>query len=212
MDKYDLVLDLVENPAKYSVEQVDEILSDPEAKEIYNLICKTASSMISETTLPDIEAEWSRFKKHNQHNRVFSRFGNRAASVAAFTITSIAALAIGIALTVSVAKHEQTSTSVTTKVVTSSKESDYIKNDDQPADTISTPAIPIMFEDDSLREIMEVVSKQYAVTVNYENEKTANLHLYFRFDPNLSLDEVIEQLNNFEQININRKDNTLTIR
>lgn len=40
MDKYDIVLDLIEHPAEYTPEKIEEMLSDPETREIYNLLCK----------------------------------------------------------------------------------------------------------------------------------------------------------------------------
>lgn len=40
MDKYKLVLDIIEHPDKYSSEKLQTILSDPKTKELYNLLCK----------------------------------------------------------------------------------------------------------------------------------------------------------------------------
>lgn len=45
----------------------------------------------------------------------------------------------------------------------------------------------------------------------FDNKEAATLHLYYRLDPSLSIDEVISQLNTFEQINIKRQGDTLTI-
>ena len=35
MDKYELVLDIIEHPDKYTSEQLQEIMSDPETRKIY---------------------------------------------------------------------------------------------------------------------------------------------------------------------------------
>ena len=55
MDKYELVLDIVEHPEKYTSEQLAEIMSDPETREIYNLLCKTDSAIEAneEVDIPD---------------------------------------------------------------------------------------------------------------------------------------------------------------
>ena len=48
MDKYDLVLDIVEHPEKYTSEQLAEIMSDPDTKEGYNMLCKVDSAIEAE--------------------------------------------------------------------------------------------------------------------------------------------------------------------
>ena len=59
MDKYDLVLDIIEHPEKYTSEQLAEIMSEPETREIYNLLCKT-ESVIKGYEEPDVSAEWEK--------------------------------------------------------------------------------------------------------------------------------------------------------
>ena len=58
---------------------------------------------------------------------------------------------------------------------------------------------------------MKEVAKAYGIEVKFNDMNVASLHLYYKFDPSLTLNEVIEQLNTFEQINIKRNGNTLTI-
>lgn len=45
MDKYELVLDIIEHPDKYTSEQLQEIMSDPETRKIYILLCKIDSAI-----------------------------------------------------------------------------------------------------------------------------------------------------------------------
>ena len=59
MDKYDLVLDIIEHSEKYSSEQLAEIMSEPETREIYNLLCKTESA-IKDSEEPDVSNEWEK--------------------------------------------------------------------------------------------------------------------------------------------------------
>ena len=95
MDKYALVLDIVEHPDKYTTQQLSEILSDPETREIYNLLCKTESAVTFNNHKIDVDAEWERFaaKRAGHRRRFFMWAGNRAASIAAIVGTSIAAMA-----------------------------------------------------------------------------------------------------------------------
>ena len=60
MDKYDLVLDIIEHSENYTSEQLAELLAEPETREIYNLLCKTDSAIEAYRTI-DVDAEWEDF-------------------------------------------------------------------------------------------------------------------------------------------------------
>lgn len=208
-DRYEIVLDLVEHPEKYSPAQIDEILSDPETREIYNLLCKTDSAMKSVVAAPDVEAEWERFANRSSRPHYLSWLGSRAASIAVFALTSLAAVAVGIAVTVSLTEHK-TEIPVDEAVATP-KNIDTSIIETSTTDSVAAIVTPILFEDEPLGEIMEAIAHHFGVTVVYNNDKAAELHLYYRLNPTLPLDEVIDQLNTFEQINIHRNGNTLTV-
>lgn len=211
MDKYDLVLDIIEHPDKYSSEQLTEIMSEPETREIYNMLCKT-ESVIKDSEKPDATTEWEKFSNSQlvRQHRLFSWFGSRAASTAAIVGTSIAAVAAGIAVTVSVIKYKSEpiaeNEAVASSVVAVSADTTTTK-----CDTFNVRLTPVMFENEPLEKIMKEVAKAYGVEVKFNDMEAASLHLYYKFDPTQSLNEVVKQLNTFEQINISRNGNTLTI-
>jgi len=212
MDKYDIVLDIIEHPDRYTAERLGEILSDPETREIYNLLCKTDSAMEAGREV-DVDAEWEEFCKHNsQPSRKSSAwFGNRAASMTAIICTSIAAVAAGIAVTVAVVnrapagEHELPSANESVTAIES------IDTAVELTDTVRVDLSPVMFEDIALETIMETVASTYGVEVKFSNPETASLHLYYKFEPALTLDEVVSRLNTFEQINIRLEGDTLII-
>lgn len=212
MDRYDLVLDIIEHPEKYRAERLQEIMSDPETREIYNLMCGLSSAVNSESE-PDVSKEWETFSRRHigrRHLKGLLWRGNRAASLLTLALSSIAAVAIGIVLSVVIPekgtepplskKEEPTETSVTTKQTAEEK-----------TDSATVKAVPVLFEDESLEVIMETIATAYAAEVRFDNADAASLHLYYKFDPSLSLNDIISQLNTFEQINISRRGNTLTI-
>lgn len=211
MDKYDLVLDIIEHPGKYTSEQLTEIMSEPETREFYNLLCKTESA-IKSSGEPDVNTEWEKFTSARlvRPRRLFSWLGSRAASTAAIVSISIAAVAAGIAVTVSLIDYKSgpiaDNVSVTPSVVAVTADTVTIK-----CDTVNVVLTPVMFEDVPLEEIMKEVAEAYGMEVKFNDVNVASLHLYYKFDPSLTLNEVIEQLNTFEQINIRRNGNTLTI-
>ena len=210
--RYDIVLDIMEHPGKYTSTQLEEILSDPETRDIYNLLCKTDSVIESDKTV-DVDAEWERFTKtHKVRKRwPFIQRGSRAASIAIIICTSLVAIAAGIAITVAVKGNDSKPTVETTSNSNTVSNVSLEKGLVKPQDTLMAVTEPVMFEDDSLEDIMKVISATYGVGFTFNNKEAASLHLYYRLDPSLTLDEVISQLNTFKQINIHRNSNTLTI-
>lgn len=212
IDKYDLVFDIIEHPDRYTAEQLAEIISDPETKEIYTLLCKTDSAAEVHKRRVDVDAEWRSFADRHLRSRrpKFALFAqNRAASIATFALTSLAAVAVGIAVTVSVTdnshKIDDTGTEHAATTATS------ISSDSIKIRTDSVAAATILFDNATLRDIMDAVSKMYDVEVKFGNNDAASLRLYFKLNPEHSLDETVERLNTFEQINITVNGSTLTI-
>ena len=78
-------------------------------------------------------------------------------------------------------------------------------------DSVKGSIVPVMFEDESLEKIVREIAEAYGVEVRFDNIDAASLHLYYKFNPLLPLDEIVEQLNTFEQINIARQDNLLIV-
>lgn len=211
MDRYELVLEIIEHPEKYSADRLSEILSDPETKEIYNLLCKTDSAIEADKEI-DVNAEWNNFADMYavRPRRSFSWFGSRAASIAAIVGTSIVAVAAGIAVTVSVIDRqpEPIADEATVAPAAVSLTTDTISVRDN---TAKVNLSPVMFENEPLDKIMKKIAEAYGVEVKFNNSETASLHLYYKLDPSLPLDEVVKQLNTFEQINIRQDGDILNI-
>lgn len=217
MNKYDLVLDIIGHPEKYSPEQLREILDDPETREIYNLLCMTDSAAKADGTPADVDAEWQRFSQANiskPRHRFLTWFGSRAASIAAIIGISVAAVAAGIAVTVSVADHkaeEKTELHTVESAAMQSSSDAVAEAEALPSDTVVAEIAPIMFEDEALEVIMNKVAAIYGVEISFNNADAAGLHLFYRLDPTLPVEQIISQLNTFEQINIRRDGDTLII-
>lgn len=211
MDKYELVLDIIEHPENYTPERLTEIMSDRETREIYNILCKTDSAVAANKGV-DVDAEWDEFaRKHNvRRRRRFLWPGNRAVSIVAITCTSIVAVAAGIAITVAINDNrpEPIPNDVTVTPTVESMSRNTVTMSD---DTVRIAKEPVMFEDEPLETIMKEVAATYGVEVMLNNKETASLHLYYRLDPSQPINEVVEQLNTFERINIRQDGNTLII-
>lgn len=212
MDKYDLVFDIVEHPEKYSPQQIEGLLSDPEAKEIYNLLCKTDGT-VNATGEVDVDAEWERFsRRHVKAARGrFVWFGSRAASIAVIVCTSIVAVAAGLAVTVAVIDRKPEATTAGKTDSIEAPISNLHAINAAQIDTVPALNDPVIFENEPLEEIMKAIGTTYGIDVVFNNSEAAALHLYYKLNPSLPIDEIITQLNTFEQINITREGETITI-
>ena len=216
MDKYEIALDITEHPENYTAERLKEILADKEVREIYNLICKTASAAEAGRRV-DTDAEWERFAgahglvKKSRKKGLLLWPMSRAASIIAFVTTTFVAMAVGVAVTVAVTdkkakEQNQEKTEIAQTAATPTTDSVTALTDSMRAATG-----PILFENETLSTIMDAVSKAYGVEVRFKNKETGELHLYYKLDTSLPIEEIVAQLTTFEQIKISLKDNTLTI-
>lgn len=213
MDKYEIVLDMIEHPDKYSLQELDTILSDPETRDIYQILCKADSALEANKEI-DVDAEWAEFSKRKKFRRRFMMRGSRAASIIAIVGTSIVAMAVGIAVTVSVTDHKTETPSPEKAVVISSAPASESSDTTVNSEATNIPFIEdsqILFEDVPFSTIMDAVADAYGVEVRFNNEEVASLHLYYKLDPTLQLEEVVDQLNTFESINITQDHDTLII-
>lgn len=211
-NRHAIVLDIIEYPQRYTSSQLEEILSDPETRGIYNLICKCDSTIKSGKPI-DVDDEWKKFSrmKAAPHSRSFIWSGSRAAAIAAIIFTSLIAIAAGIAIMIAVKNNDPKSTSEKTSNINNISNTTPDASAIEPQDSIMPATIPVMFEDNSLADIMKTIAATYGVEIKFNNREAEYLHLYYRLDPSLTIDEIISQLNTFEQININHSGNTLTI-
>lgn len=69
----------------------------------------------------------------------------------------------------------------------------------------------LLFENTSLAEIMQQVSRHYGRHVVFGNQSLRELRLYYEWNTRSSLDNVVSELNLFEKVNINVSGDTLRI-
>ncbi len=211
MDKYDLVIDIVTNPDKYTARRLRELLSDPETHQIYNLLCKTQSAVEAQKKI-DTDVEWRTFSTSvsKSAQRRYHRLSGRAASITALLVTSLVVVAVSVAVKVSIADRDaekenlQQPAAVTNN--TAAADITYA-----PVDTVDATKPAVLFDDATLYDIMKSVDEIYGVTTRFDDRETARIRMYYRLDPALTLEETVERLNTFDQINIRIAGKTLIV-
>lgn len=210
MNKTDLLLQMMEQPKRYTAEEWQEILANDECRELYTLMSKTQSAIDGahaneEVTDDMIDAEWQRLIREKQEVKIEK-----------YSFLKIAAMFVGILMLSGIAYAAIHFVSHNN----APKEQDELITKSQPStsdsqisvtDTIAIPQ-PKLYDNVPLGEIFEELSNYYNVKVVYKNEDAPRLRLFYQWKPEYTLERVVEMLNNFDWIQIQVENDTLFIR
>ena len=70
----------------------------------------------------------------------------------------------------------------------------------------------VLFENKTLREVLDKMSEAYKVNVRYEEEGLADLRLYFNWDSSEDIRDVLALLNSFDHFHLQLEGNTIVVR
>ena len=70
---------------------------------------------------------------------------------------------------------------------------------------------PKTFENVPLKDIAAEMGSAYHVTIEVKNVETAALRLYYPWNPQMPLGQVVEELNRFEKVHLTLTNDTLII-
>jgi len=201
MNKTDLLLQMMEQPQHYTAEEWQEILADEECRELYTLMSKTQSAfdMQQEVSDEEIDAEWQRLeKRHSSFSKVAAVF------IGILMISGIAYAAIHITNHYShVAEDQQ-------RVVTVEKKKPAAQEPVAKESTAVTQ--PIVFDNVSLDKIARTIADYHHKEAEVKNDQAAELRFYFVWNQTDSLQTVVEQLNQFERVDIVVENDKLIVR
>lgn len=217
-DNIDRLLDALEHPEKYSDDEVEQLLTDPETREVYDILRKTADISVPVSEI-NIDDEWRRFEaKQPKRRPLILRWLSFVASrnAAAVVIALVGTLAV-VAATIGVTHYFIADKELAQTEQTEPQKRTNIANANvAPTDTIPSETTPlpetIVFKGENLERILADIAGYYGATVKFNQDAAKSLKLYFEWDQSLPLNEVVEQLNNFEQINIILTDKVLTVK
>ena len=211
MNKTDLLLQMMEQPQRYTAEEWQDILADDECRELYTMMSMTQSAIDvaradEEVTDDMIDAEWQRFRneKREVKSEKYSFLKIAAMFVGIPMLSVIAYAAIHIISQNNVPKAQDTKVITNTQPSTSGSQL-------AETDTIATLQ-PKLYDNVPLGEIFEELSGYYNVKVVYQNEDAPCLRLFYQWKPEYTLEKVVEMLNNFDWIQIQTENDTLFIR
>ena len=199
MNKTDLLFQMMEQPQAYTDQQWQEIFSDEECRELYTLMTKTQSAFDAQKDIDDetIDAEWKRLSASS--NRSWLRVA--AIFIGVLMLSGITFAAIHIIHHSTVIQEPQ-------------PEERPIKEQTVPTDTINSivHSGPVLFDNVTLDSIAKDIAAYYQIEMDMQNEQARQLRFYFLWQPNDSLQEVIDKLDMFEQVDMAIEHGKLIVR
>ena len=211
MNKTDLLLQMMEQPHRYTADQWQEILADDECRELYTLMSKTQSAVDAaradeEITDEMIDAEWQRFTQTHLTDEKPERSWLKIAAtfIGILMISGIAFAAIHIIRHVSNVGVEPQAPIQETIIANSHQ---------LPADTVSADTIPpkvVRYDEATLKQILTDMADYYGLTLNWKSEEAKTLRLFYIWNKQQSAEEVITSMNSFERFSLELNDSILT--
>ena len=237
--KWDLLLDLLEHPEKYSETQKDELLGDEEVNELYQQLVETRQSLDfskskEEMKMPSIDAEWEKqkddmkLKEKQQKKEVMKQNAETQHTAKLFPLWSpmrkvaaVAAVLVASGITFAaihlVTRSHQASDNGNIELMASHKDSvqqvsaPQKSNIEEKVDSASLAQIPLVYENAELQNILTPIAEHFHLQVTYQNESARHIRLFLQLEKNMSLDDIIELLNHFEKVNIRHEGQTLIV-
>jgi len=175
------------HPEDYKDEQLDQMLEE------------------THINVPDANEEWERFvgERRKTRREKFSLMKIAAIFVGVLMLSGIAYAAIHF-IGGSSQKVQEPQTVITENAQRPTSEA-------QPTGDNSTELKTVVYENLELVTILNDIAKFYQVETVYKQEDTKHIRLYFTWDKQQKLDDVIDVFNKFERFHITRENQKLTV-
>ena len=231
--KWELLLDLLDHPEKYSETQKAELQGDEKVNELYQQLVEIRQSLDyckskEEMKMPSIDAEWEKLKDEKQQKEeknqnaepqqttklfpLWSPMRKVAAVAAVLVVSGITFAAIHL-----VTRSHQASDNGNIELMASHKDSvqqvsaPQKSNIEEKTDSATLAQLPLVYENAELQNILTPIAGHFHLQVTYQNESARHIRLFLQLDKNMSLDDIIELMNHFEKVNIRHEGQTLIV-
>ena len=225
MDKFEKILDIIDHQEKYSDEEIREILQDEECRKLYQTMMEVDSALENPSPIINVDEEWEKFSQEHQLQEEATQ--NAAQEAASHPITSWRKLAASIAGFVLISgiafaaihtyiKRSQEPTQVTAdthpEVIKSDSAKQVAAKDSLTHPKPEKPAIHKTFENVAFEQMISEIASYYDLQVKFENNEDQTLRLYYEWDSHLSIENIVKELNQFENVNIELQQNELIVK
>ena len=183
---------------------------------------------------PNIDEEWEKFSQEHQlqekathpivqkeshpiaqeagASHPITSWRKLAASIAGFVLIS----GIAFAAIHTFIKRSQEPTQITADAHPETMKSDSVKlvavKDSLMQPKPEKPAIHKTFENVAFEKMISEIASYYDLQVKFENNEDKTLRLYYEWDSHSSIENIIKELNQFENVNIELQQNELIVK
>ena len=225
MDKFEKILDIIDHQEKYSDEEIREILQDEECRKLYQTMVEVDSALENPSPIINVDEEWEKFSQEHQLQEEATQ--NAAQEAASHPITSWRKLAASIAGFVLISgiafaaihtyiKRSQEPTQVTAdthpEVINSDSAKQVAAKDSLAHPKPEKPAIHKTFENVAFEQMISEIASYYDLQVKFENNEDKTLRLYYEWNSHSSIENIVKELNQFENVNIELQQNELIVK
>ena len=222
-EKQRIFLNMLDHPEKYTTKEIEALLADEEISSFASYLTMTKRAMKRhEDEDIDVNAEWEHFaiehsipQKRNWKRIAASTIGIIFISGLAFAATVQLGILPFFGSKKEVERHPKTTHITATNSIKKAQAERKAVSDSLNRvllhKTDSIPPQPIVFEDTSLKTIVDAMAAYYHVDVKVLNPVSTHIRLYFKWDRQCNLQQNIELLNAFDRVKVSYSDNTLTI-
>ena len=202
-EKMKRLLDAQDYPETFTEEELQAILKEDDLRESAELMARLKQAYIGkETEDIDVDAEWQHFASQKPKRRSWGWMQIAAAFIGLLMLSGITYAAI--------------------HIVSSSRSQQAVENQgDRSLDSVQNhgpvPLIlhsipePKTFENVPLKDITAELASFYHIATEVRNAETAALRLYYPWNPQMPLRQVVEELNRFEKVHLTLTSDTLII-
>ena len=205
-EKKKRLLDAQDYPETFTEEELQAMLKEDDLRESAELMARLKQAYIGkETEDIDVDAEWQRFASQKPKRRSWGWMQIAAAFIGLLMLSGITYAAIHI---VSSSRSQQAEVQAGRNQGDRSLDSDGKAVDQGPVPLIPEPKT---FENVPLKDIATELASFYHINIETRNAETAALRLYYPWNPQMPLRQVVEELNRFEKVHLTLTNDTLII-
>lgn len=208
---------IISAPGELTPEEINAIKADRQLSELYRETCLTVAALFSAPELDreEVEQEFRRFASKKTGRQSFNVVSLRQVAAAA-SIVILAGLAVGAGITIhrkTIPENENPTGIDTVPTLVTKTPVPEIYDDTATAKELPMPGQGLeVFENQRLDSILTRIAAIHACRVEYLPEANRELRLYFKWEKDDALEDVVEMLNTFDQINLTLHDNIITVK
>ena len=211
----DRLLEMLDHPERYSEQEImGAINHDEETREFYRQLVaiRRARSRRHSAEYPvDVDGAWQQFEQRYMPQPKRERpWLKMVATLAGILLVS----GIAWAAVYAVRHYVTDKPKATTETVTPAAptEAPVTTVEVAKSDSISTAAMePVIFDEVTLGQMLDEIAAYYGKEVAFKNDEARHLRFHFVWNKADGLDKVLEDLQHFESVDVEQKDDLLIV-